>query len=415
MQGANFGFFYVVGSTETPITLTDQTLKGALDWIEGHATTAGYATYAIQLDTNETLSGKRVLSYAGTAVEVRIRGYSAVTVTGGTADGLFEVGSGVTLVLGNHLTVSGAGLALTDYAGFILVNGGVLEMHAGSTISGLDVYQDCGAVVVGAMSSIAPASAFKMLGGEISGNITSIPGAEETPSSHGAVLLRRNGQFTMSGGSITNNTRGVVIAGPQASFTMSGGSITGNGKIIENGAVTVPANGMRAAGVCVGQNLYVGTFTMTGGEISGNGGPGVGTALPPGGGVYVSSKASSLILKGVVTINPNNTVCLTSASSGECPAITLGPGFTVSNPKIALDLASTRPEWVIKWVDKTVLKLDGSGDTIANLKLRFDLRNFYYSSGNKNFELYQDADLSGDYMIDDQGILVLKPQPNPSA
>ena len=127
----------------------------------------------------------------------------------------------------------------------------------------------------------------------------------------------------------------------------------------------VPALSDRGCrGVCVGQNLYKGTFTMEGGEISGNGGPGVGTALPPGGGVYVSSKVSSLILKGAVNIKPDdpddpdntgNTVCLTSASSGECPFITLGQGFTASNPKITLDLAATRPEWVIKWLGKKVL------------------------------------------------------------
>jgi hypothetical protein len=311
------------------------------------------------------------------------------------------------------------------YSGFIVVQGGTLRMLTGSTITKVAAASSSAAVTVGPLSAVNVASLFELQGGKITGNITdAVNEPWRTPASHGAVLLRRNGQFIMSSASkITNNTRGVVIAGPDASFTMSGGSITGNGKILENGAVTDYAEGMRGAGVCVGQNLYKGTFTMTGGEISGNGLPGDATKdLPPGGGVYVTSRTSSLILKGAVNIKPDdpddpdntgNTVCLTSASSGECPVITLGPGFTVSNPKITLDLASTRPEWVIKWVGKTVLKLgDGSTDTIANLKERFELRNFYYSSGNKNFELVTDPLLSN-YMIDDQGKLV--PDSNSSA
>jgi hypothetical protein len=100
----------------------------------------------------------------------------------------------------------------------------------------------------------------------------------------------------------------------------------------------------------------------------------------------VSASNANLTLAGVVTIDQaTNTVCLTSASSGMCPVITLGSGFTASNPQITLDLASTQAAWVPGWVGQTILKL-GSGGTIGNLKNPFILRNFYTSSGNKPFD-----------------------------
>jgi hypothetical protein len=357
------------------------------------------------LDTSETLNGKKSLSYGAKTVSVEIRGYAAVSIKGGSAEGLLEVGQGVSLTLGNNITVDGTGLTLKNYTGLIEVNEGALKMVTGSKIMGLDAPMDCGAVIVGPLST-NKVSTFEMQGGEIRDNISSSGSPWEAPASNSAVLLRRNGQFTMSGGSITNNTRGVVIAGPDACFTMKEGSITGNGKIRQDGTVTDYASGMRGAGVCVGQNLYVGIFTMEGGEIRGNGGPGQGTVLPPGGGVYVSSRNGTLILNGKVTIDQNNTVCLTSASPGLYPPITLKGEFTVSNPMIALDLAATRPEWAPNWEGRTVLQPDGSKDTIANLKDRFKLgEQFYYSSGNKSFRPVEEPALSG-YKIDTNGVLV---------
>jgi hypothetical protein len=359
------------------------------------------------LDTSETLNGKKSLSYGAKTVSVEIRGYAAVSIKGGSTSGLLEVGQGVSLTLGNNITVDGTGLTLKNYAGLIEVNEGALKMVTGSKIMGLDAPMDCGAVIVGPLST-DKVSTFEMQGGEIRDNISSSGKPWEAPASNGAVLLRRKGQFTMSGGSITNNTRGVVIAGPEAYCTMKGGSITENGKIRQNGTVTDYASGMRGAGVCVGENLNQGTFTMEGGEIRGNGGPGQGSTLPPGGGVYVSSRNGTLILNGKVTIDQNNTVCLTSASSGQCPAITLKGGFTVSNPMITLDLAATQPKWVSGWIGKTVLKRD-DGSSIANLKDRFKLgEQFYFSSGNNDFKPVGEPKLSG-YKIDTDGTLVLRP------
>jgi hypothetical protein len=409
---SNFGFYYVVGTTETVVDSSITTLDVALKWVVANADTDTHTSYAIQLDGNEVVEAWKTLQCTNKAITLQIRRYQAATLGAVTItftpsnpvpdrkpDGILVVGQGLSLILENKITVSGANCpTLKEYGGFILVQeGGTLRMRTGSKIIGVAVRHNSGAVTVN-LTDASIASFFFMEGGEISGNLTS-GDTEINPGDSPAVLLGRQGQFTMGGGSITNNTRGVAISGSDACFTMNGGTITNNGTTYEKR--------LRGAGVCVGVNLSGGSFVFNGGTISGNGVPGVGTDLPPGGGVYVSAKNAYLTLAGAVTIDQGtNTVCLTSASSGQCPLITLGQGFTVNNPLIKLDLAATRPEWVPSWEGKTVLKLGaGSTSSIAALKGRFVLGKFYYSSGNKDYELADNPPLSS-YHIDDNGVLV---------
>jgi hypothetical protein len=164
---------------------------------------------------------------------------------------------------------------------------------------------------------------------------------------------------------------------------------------------------------------------MNGGTISGNGlNPAEGALDTPGGGVYVAASNASLILNEdmdsdpikAVNINSDNTVCLTNANPGNFPRITLKSGFTTGGTHITLDLAATRPEWVPNWVGPKVLQLDGGTTPIPlDLRERFDLGSFYYSSGNKDFEPSDVAPPLSNYEIDTNGVLVLKPQPNPGA
>jgi hypothetical protein len=404
VQGANFHFWYkdsAGNQVPVPNASSAVNLGSTLDWLSTNSG-GSYDSYVIQLDTPETLSGKRILSY-GKTVAIEIRGYSAISISGGTSDGLFEVGSQVTLILGNNLTVNGASVALTNYAGLIVVNGGVLKMLSGSTITGVDLPSDGGAVIVGPMSSVPPVSSFEMQGGSIQGNITSGPNPWEAPGSHGAVLVRAKGQVTLSGGSITNNTRGVVIGGQQASLTV------GNGFSIKNNGKELVPKGLRGVGICVGVNQMAAAVELQGGPMGGNGTPSGTGGLPPGGELYVSSNTGVLTLNSPSNMGLSGTVCLTNTNQSQYPALILGPNFT-NNPgdqPITLDLASTLPEWIPSWKGKTVLKLGtGSTSSIAALKGRFVLRNFYYSSGNKDYEPVEEPVLS-DYHIDDNGVLVL--------
>ena len=101
-------------------------------------------------------------------------------------------------------------------------------------------------------------------------------------SSHGGTgVTVKEGDFTMTGGEITQNMQsGVAVNGANSSFTMEGGEISGNKS----------TNG--AGGVRVSNNAQ---FTMNGGEITGN------TGL--GGGVGVQTDATFNMTGGSITHN----------------------------------------------------------------------------------------------------------------
>jgi hypothetical protein len=96
---------------------------------------------------------------------------------------LFTVGSGVTLVLDNNVTLLGRD---TNNVPLITVSGGSLEMKTGSKISGNATHEGGGV-------EAAYGSTFTMSGGEISGN---------TATSLGGGVCVENGAFTKQGGII---------------------------------------------------------------------------------------------------------------------------------------------------------------------------------------------------------------------
>jgi uncharacterized repeat protein (TIGR02543 family) len=124
---------------------------------------------------------------------------------------------------------------------------------------------------------INPNSAVELRSGTITGNTSS-----------GGVYVW-GGNFTMSGGTISENTAiggggfgggGVFVYG-SGTFTMSGGTVSGNTATSNNGG-----------GVYVGN----GTFTMSGGTVSEN------TAVL-GGGVYVASSGTFTMSGGTISEN----------------------------------------------------------------------------------------------------------------
>jgi hypothetical protein len=417
VQGMNFGFYYVVGATETVVDPSITTLDAALNWLSVTANIELHDSYVIQLDADEVVQSRKTLALQdkNKAVTIRIRRYNAassnsaiITLASGIPEGMLEVGQGLTLSLDSKITVSGTGsTALKDYTGFILVQGGTLNMLPNSKITGVTVPNEGGAVVVGSLTFTEDMLSTFNMAGEISGNYA---GANErpgtAPASHGAVFVRANGKVTMSGGSITNNTRGVVIGGRDAEFTMSGGSITDNGKVDPQPPDPTKPRGLRGAGVCVGLNQMAGIFNWNGGSINGNGKNDAAGALDtPGGELYVSSSTGVLTLNKPSNMGLSGTVCLTNTNQSRYPALILGPNFTnnLGDDPITLDLASTRPEWIPSWVGKTVLKLGaGSTSSIAALKGRFVLGKFYESSGNKDF--VPDTNISP-HVINDNGVL----------
>jgi uncharacterized repeat protein (TIGR02543 family) len=254
--GTAFTSSTVVTTNITVYAKWTSLLDKSLDQISANAVNGG--AYTITLTANETIAPK-TLSYSGKKVSITLKGdTSARTVSLSATGSMFTVESGVTLTLGNNVTLKGRD---GNTASLVKVNsGGALVMNTGSKISGNGgVYQGGGVYV--------SYGTFTMSGGEISGN---------TASGGGGVYVS-DGTFTVNGGEISGNTAsygggGVYIL--RSTFTMNGGEISGNTVSTAHGG-----------GVYVDPNS---TFTMDGGEISGN------TASSWGGGVFVFSAAFTM-------------------------------------------------------------------------------------------------------------------------
>jgi hypothetical protein len=239
-------------------------------WLNGLQTTAqSNGNYEYTVTENEALA-PQTLSYTGKSdITVTLKADSPVTITRSGSGRLFRVDEGVTLVLGNNITLSGGGVeVLRD--GTFTMNGGKIS---GSSISSSDSSAYGGGVYVNNDGT------FTMNGGEISGNTVNTT-ASWGSSYGGGVYVSPSGTFTMNDGKISGNTAtcasyasgtsgGGVYAG---SFTMNGGEISGN---------TARSDRSNSGG-----GVRAGTFTMNGGKISGN--SATGTAANDGGGVNLS-------------------------------------------------------------------------------------------------------------------------------
>jgi hypothetical protein len=204
------------------------------------------------------------------------------TISLGSNGSLITVNSGVTLTLGNNVTLNGRS---GNTASLVSVqSGGTLIMNNGSIITGNSTNTSGGGVNSYGNVTIN--------GGEISNNSTSSQGGG----------ISTGGNFVMNYGLIRNNTANVYGGGVDNSgnFTMNGGTISGNTQTSTSGG----GGGVMTAG---------GSFTMTGGSISGNidqwwasgvlvwSGNNVdilGTFLKTGGTIYGSNAAEDLKNKG---------------------------------------------------------------------------------------------------------------------
>jgi hypothetical protein len=282
-------------------------LNDDLEWLRYNAVEGG--VYTVTLSGDESVASG-TLSYSGKTVSITLLGGAAErTVSLGSNGPLFTVGSGVTLRLGNNITLRGR----TDnsYALVQVSSGGTLEMNSGSKISGNANYSFSYPYHFGG-GVYVDGGTFTMNGGEISGNAAS-----------GGGVYVDSGTFTMNGGEISGNTGcGVYVDG--GTFTMSSGEISGNtassggGVYVGGGTFTMSGgeiSGNTASGSYVyGGGVYVdsGTFTMSGGEISGNT---VSGSYAYGGGVYVS-RGTFTKQSGGVIYGSNTSISLQNTASG---------------------------------------------------------------------------------------------------
>jgi hypothetical protein len=223
---------------------SDLSLDASLRWINNNTVEGG--AYTVILRNNETIAPK-TLSYGGKNVSVTLSGGSAERRVGLSSTGsLLTVGSGVTLVLDNNVTLQGRS---NNAASLVTVeSGGTLVMENGSKITGNSTSGEGGGVF--------SYGAIVMNGGIISNN---------TSGSYGGGIVS-SGSFTMNGGTISGNVMtsssagggGVVTVG--GSFIMTGGTISGNTAPWGSGAL-----------IWSGNNVDIlGTFLKTGGVIYGS-------------------------------------------------------------------------------------------------------------------------------------------------
>jgi len=318
-------------STVSGTNAVGSTLADKLTWLQSNA--ASDNIYIVEVTANESL-GPTTLSYAGqTNVKVLLQGDATKRTVSLSSNGsLFTVGSGVTLILDNNITLQGRS---GNTASLVKVNsGGTLAVCEGSVITGNTfsttsttsnaqgggVNVDGGTLIMEGgqiISNTASSPTSKgggvyvsngtltMNNGKISSNTSSTTSTSTSSStSYGGGVFMESGTFTVNGGEISNNTstdtgsggrtvNGGGVSGNGTTFTMSGGKISGN-------TASSVGNGSSIAG---GGIDWKGDFTMSGGEISGNtvSGPASNSAGSfHGGGVYVylDSSAKTFIKTG---------------------------------------------------------------------------------------------------------------------
>jgi hypothetical protein len=230
----------------TGVIVPGNSLVTKLDWLKNNA--GSNKLYDIEIYTDENI-GPQTLSYSNKSdITITMSGIDTHTVNLSSSGSLFTIGSGVTLILDNNITLNGR----NNNAPLVHINSGRLVMNMGSKIIGNSSsgYNGGGVYVEN--------GTFTMNGGEISSN---------TSSNIGGGVNVVNGTFIMNGGKISGNTAkdygGGVSVSTKGTFTMKDGEISGN-------TATTSGGGVFIAGSYNGSSVSYGTFRMSGGVIYGN-------------------------------------------------------------------------------------------------------------------------------------------------
>jgi hypothetical protein len=206
-------------------------LKDKLIWLQGNAQSGG--NYVLEIDADEKNMNCGMFSQCG---ELSYKNKSNITITlkgigaNRSIHSIFNVKSGVTLILDDNITIKGKISALTLVT---VSSGGTLVMNDGSTITGAT-------------------------------NNHNMPGETNV---HGAgMYVRDGGTFIMKGGTISGNTISphILTAQDVQGAKLGYGLLGGSKKAEEKYAVNVIS--VRGGGVYVSDR---GTFVKTGGTITG--------------------------------------------------------------------------------------------------------------------------------------------------
>jgi len=291
---------YESAFTEVP----GRSLVEKLKWLSENV--VGGRDYLIRVNKDESLEPQNFdqnLYYGGQKVgitligDTRERTISLSRNLSSNEETLFLINPGVTLTLGNNITLKGRS---NNYGWLVFVNEDAkLIMNAGSKIKDNikiknNINNENGWI---AGVFVNKKAIFEMNGGEISGIVAPGGGAvwvagtfkmnngngkicnNKTTAEFGAagVWVLEGGKFYMDDGTISDNIGGGVQVYNGGTFTMTGGTITRNTATGDGGgvAVIISHNDTKP-------DTTDSTFTMSGGIISGNKAP-----TGSGGGVAV--------------------------------------------------------------------------------------------------------------------------------
>ena len=209
-------------------------------WLQGNAESHG--TYIIEINASENISPQRLEYRNMINITIVLRGDEENRFIRLSSNGtMFTINANVNLVLDNNITLQGHS---GNNGPIVCVDGGVLRMRNGSTITGNvnnhNLFYGGG---VNLRSGV-----FEMSGGTISNN---------TAQEGGGVWV--SGTFNMMGGTISENEAnkgGGVYVQNQNFFNMRGGIITNNTATNAGGGVYMHwiPNFTKSAGIITGYN-----------------------------------------------------------------------------------------------------------------------------------------------------------------
>jgi len=247
---------------KVPITLESAsaplwtTLAEQLLWLRSNARSGG--NYVIELSGNESLTpAQAALPTGRDNVTITLRGKEGRRVLNLSSNGnLFDVVSGVTLVVDNNVTLMGRGSAAvpstaSNNAALVSIrSGGILVMREGARITG-NTNSECN----GGGVRILDGGVFNMNGGEVSGN-TATPvyfgsGGGRTARSAVALGMAEGGFGGRGGGGVYVSSGGM--------FNMRNGIISGNTSVWGGGVrIEIGGTFRISNGVVYGYNKAVG-------------------------------------------------------------------------------------------------------------------------------------------------------------
>jgi len=324
----------IIQAQENEIIVQGNNFTEKLDWLNIFVQSNG--NYIIEVNSDERIASNN-FNYTGkNNITITLRGVNVPRTIILNSGNQFTVGSGVTLVLDNNITIQGSVSVSTE--GNLIMNNGAVISSAGVNING-GTFTMNGGRLPGSLVNVTSSGTFTMNGGEISGNRYGVNiGSGGFISTSGTFIMNGGiisgttlsgvqmnfggGNFTMNDGIISNNRDGGVNLGA-GTFIMNGG------KIVNNTITAGRSADFRIGGAGVKVVNANTSFIMNGGEISGNRATGCF-----GGGVYLNN-GGSFTMNGGDIIDNNATPFDSRSKFGGGGVSMYGGNFTMNNGTIS--------------------------------------------------------------------------------